>query len=176
VIAGGYDDAETAFTSVAARKFASPSCQQLRALSSRFSGSGCPEAEGTRLSGERVITRADSFHSASTSTSRRTRPLISFGIWKSGVRSQKSEWRRRRLISSQREQNSRCDPYNGSYAFSRTAPRKSGPCGAAEVRSRGSQKLRAERWVLYFSSMADGLSERYRDLLTGSYDCVDRIV
>jgi hypothetical protein len=24
--------------------------------------------------------------------------------------------------------------------------------------------------------MADGLSERYRDLLTGSYDCVDRIV
>src|SRR5436190_22404593 len=66
-----------AFTSGAARKFASPSCQQVRALSSRFSGSGCPEAEGTRLSGERVITRADSFHSASTSTSRRTRPLIS---------------------------------------------------------------------------------------------------
>ena len=24
--------------------------------------------------------------------------------------------------------------------------------------------------------MADGLSERYQDLLTGSYDCVDRIV
>src|SRR5438046_2594379 len=80
VIAGGYDDAVTAFTSVAARKFASPSCQQVRALSSRFSGSGCPEAEGTRLSGERVITRADSFHSASTSTSRRTRPLKSQGI------------------------------------------------------------------------------------------------
>src|SRR6266704_1318481 len=78
MIAGGYDDAETAFTSLAARKFASPSCQQVRALSSRFSGSGCPEAEGTRLSGEPVITRADSFHSASTSTSRRTRPLISF--------------------------------------------------------------------------------------------------
>src|SRR5438094_5390018 len=75
MIAGGSDDAVTAFTSVAARKFASPSCQQVRALSSRFSGSGCPEAEGTRLSGERVITRADSFHSASTSTSRRTRPL-----------------------------------------------------------------------------------------------------
>src|SRR5437899_835077 len=79
MIAGGYDDAVTAFTSVAARKFASPSCQQVRALSSRFSGSGCPEAEGTRLSDERVITRADSFHSASTSTSRRTRPLKSQG-------------------------------------------------------------------------------------------------
>src|SRR5215470_10880811 len=77
MIAGGYDDAETAFTSVAARKFASPSCQQVRALSSRFSGSGCPESEGTRLSGERVITPADSFHSASTSTSRRTHPLKS---------------------------------------------------------------------------------------------------
>src|SRR5881296_1674599 len=75
MIAGGYDDAVTAFTSVAARKFASPSCQQLRALSSRFSGSGCPEAEGTRLSGERVITRADSFHSASTSTSPSDAPL-----------------------------------------------------------------------------------------------------
>src|SRR5437867_12184088 len=79
MIAGGYDDAVTAFTSVAARKFASPSCQQVRALSSRFSGSGCPEAEGTRLSGERVITRADSSHSASTSTSRRTHPLKSQG-------------------------------------------------------------------------------------------------
>src|SRR5436309_15551580 len=77
MIAGGYDDAVTAFTSVAARKFASPSCQQVRALSSRFSESGCPEPEGTRLSGERVITRADSFHSASASTSRRTHALIS---------------------------------------------------------------------------------------------------
>jgi len=28
----------------------------------------------------------------------------------------------------------------------------------------------------YGSGMADGFSERYRDLLTGSYDCVDRIV
>ena len=54
--------------------------QQLRALSSRFSASGCPEPEGTRLSGERVIPRADSFHSASTSTSRRTHPLISLGV------------------------------------------------------------------------------------------------
>ncbi len=96
VIAGGYDDAETAFTSVAARKFASPSCRQLRALSSRFSGSGCPEPEGTRLSGERVITRADSFHSASTSTSLRTRPLISLrDMGVEEVRSQKPEWRRR---------------------------------------------------------------------------------
>src|ERR1700732_1098695 len=64
-----------AFTSVAARKFTSPSCQQVRALSSRFSGSGCSESEGTRLSGERVITRADSFHSASTSTSLSDAPL-----------------------------------------------------------------------------------------------------
>src|SRR5437667_10450915 len=90
-LVGGYDDAVTAFTYVAARKFASPSCQQVRALSSRFSGSGCPEAEGTRLSGEQVITRADSFHSASTSTSRRTRPLISpagYRSKKSGARSQ----------------------------------------------------------------------------------------
>src|SRR5438094_6886783 len=86
-----------AFTGVAARKFASPSCQQVRALSSRFSESGCPEPEGTRLSGERVITRADSFHSASTSTSRRTHPLKSqgeadevslrlFAAWRLGVR------------------------------------------------------------------------------------------
>ena len=55
MIAGGYDDAETAFTSVAARQFASSSCRQLRALSSRFSGSGCPEPEGTRLSGEQRV-------------------------------------------------------------------------------------------------------------------------
>src|SRR5438128_10442420 len=88
MIAGGYDDAVTAFTSVAARKFASPSCQHVKALSSRFSGSGCPESEGTRLSGERVITRADSFHSASTSTSRRTHPLISLRDME--VRSQES--------------------------------------------------------------------------------------
>src|SRR5438046_9190039 len=92
-IACGYDEAVKAFTAVAARKFASPSCQQVRALSSRFSGSGCPESEGTRLSGERVITRADSFHSASTSTSLSDAPLdIPAGLWKSEVRRQKSEW------------------------------------------------------------------------------------
>jgi len=34
VIAGGYDDAVTAFTCVAARKFASPPYRQLEALSS----------------------------------------------------------------------------------------------------------------------------------------------
>ena len=33
-----------------------------------------------------------------------------------------------------------------------------------------------EAVVLYVAVMADGLSERYQDLLTGSYDCVDRIV
>src|SRR5438094_9956669 len=80
-----------AFTGVAARKFASPSCQQVRALSSGFSGSGCPESEGTRLSGERVITRADSFHPASTSTSLSDAPLdisLGYGSQKSGARSQ----------------------------------------------------------------------------------------
>jgi hypothetical protein len=35
--------------------------------------------------------------------------------------------------------------------------------------------LHPERWLVYFP-LVDGLSERYRDLLTGSYDCVDRIV
>ena len=34
----------------------------------------------------------------------------------------------------------------------------------------------SKRWLLYVAIMADGLSERYQDLLTGSYDCVDRIV
>jgi hypothetical protein len=68
VIAGGVNDAETAFTSVAARRFASPSCRQLKALSSRFSDAGCPASEGIRLSGERVITRVDSFQSTSPSS------------------------------------------------------------------------------------------------------------
>jgi len=27
-----------------------------------------------------------------------------------------------------------------------------------------------------FFAMADGLSDHYQDLLTGSYDCVDRII
>ena len=65
MIAGGVDDAVTAFTCVAARRFASPSCRQLKALSSRFSGSDCPVSEGIRLSGERFITRVDSFQSTS---------------------------------------------------------------------------------------------------------------
>ena len=59
-----------------------------------------------------------------------------------------------------------------SYAFSRTAPRKSGPwrgsmqwtiCGDHEV----SVTLR---------SMPDQLSTLYSGLLEGSYDCVDRVV
>jgi hypothetical protein len=46
-------------------------------------------------------------------------------------------------------------------------PEPVAPFGAAVVaRVRG----------FYGSGMADGFSERYRDLLTGSYDCVDRIV
>src|SRR5579863_3288595 len=68
MIAGGVDDADTAFTSVAARRFASPSCRHLKALSSRFSAASCPATEGTRLSGERVITRVDSFQSTSPSS------------------------------------------------------------------------------------------------------------
>src|ERR1700678_2617660 len=68
MIAGGVNDAETAFTSVAARRFASPSCRQLKALSSRFSDAGCPAPKGIRLSGERVITRVDSFQSTSPSS------------------------------------------------------------------------------------------------------------
>src|ERR1700684_1890990 len=68
MIAGGVTDAETAFTSVAARRFASPSCRQSKALSSRFSDAGCPASKGIRLSGERVITRVDSFQSTSPSS------------------------------------------------------------------------------------------------------------
>src|SRR6058998_3682104 len=40
----------------------------MKALSSRFSTAGCPATEETRLSGERVITRADSFQSTSPSS------------------------------------------------------------------------------------------------------------
>src|SRR6516164_9803034 len=57
-----------ALTSVAARRLALPSCRRLKALSSRFSDSGCPGSEGIRLSGERVITRVDSFQSTSPSS------------------------------------------------------------------------------------------------------------
>ena len=49
-------------------------------------------------------------------------------------------------------------------------PQKS---GVEEARR---QKLRPERWLRYFLPRADGWSERYQDLLTGSYDGVDRIV
>ena len=48
-----------------------------------------------------------------------------------------------------------------SYASSGTPPRRSGPDGAVRF---------------YPALMADELSQRYRDLLDGSYDCVDRIV
>jgi hypothetical protein len=40
----------------------------MKALSSRFSTAGCPAAEETKLSGERVITRVDSFQSTSPSS------------------------------------------------------------------------------------------------------------
>jgi hypothetical protein len=48
---GSANDAETTFTSVAARGFASPSCRQLKALSSRFSDAGCPATEGDQAIG-----------------------------------------------------------------------------------------------------------------------------
>src|SRR5450432_3926689 len=40
----------------------------MKASSSRFSAAGCPATEETRLSGERVITRVDSFQSTSPSS------------------------------------------------------------------------------------------------------------
>src|SRR4051812_34326089 len=40
----------------------------MKALSSRFSDANCSTSEGIRLSGERVITRVDSFHSTSPSS------------------------------------------------------------------------------------------------------------
>src|SRR5262249_28593303 len=39
-----------------------------------------------------------------------------------------------------------------------------------------SQLHRMVAWRYFCRAMADGLSELYQDLLTGSYDCVDRIV
>jgi hypothetical protein len=66
LMAGGGNDAETTFTAVAARRFASPSCRLSKALSSRFSVAGCPAPEGIRLSGERVISRVGSFQSTSS--------------------------------------------------------------------------------------------------------------
>src|SRR4029077_1463874 len=53
------------------------------------------------------------------------------------------------------------------YAFSQTELRKSGPCGAGRRGRQPSYNV---------PRMTDGLSTLYRDLLGGSYDCVDRIV
>ena len=53
------------------------------------------------------------------------------------------------------------------YAFSQTAAAKKGPL-------RGSLKSRPTVSTVPF--MGDGLSTLYQDLLSGSYDCVDRIV
>ena len=53
------------------------------------------------------------------------------------------------------------------YAFSQTAAAKKGPL-------RGS--LRQDPTVSTVPFMSDGLSTLYQDLLSGSYDCVDRIV
>src|SRR5664279_2929365 len=58
-------------------------------------------------------------------------------------------------------------PVVASYARSGTSPGTGGPFGAALVPVGGSS---------YGRRMVDDFSERYGDLLTGSYDCVDRIV
>jgi hypothetical protein len=55
----------------------------------------------------------------------------------------------------------------------KVAPAGPQKLGVEEARS---QQLRPERWLRNSLPMADGLSELYRDLLTGNYDCVDRIV
>ncbi len=76
-----------------------------------------------------------------------------------------------------------------SYAFPQTPLWKSGPCGAVPPRQGvatgqcclGSRYARL-RWISVFDAtpgkrvMSDGLSELYQELLSGSYDCVDRIV
>jgi hypothetical protein len=64
------------------------------------------------------------------------------------------------------------------YAFSQSVLRKSGPCGAAEGQELRSQNPFESGYIVlvFLPFMADGLSDLYRDLLTGSYDCVDRIV
>jgi len=68
-------------------------------------------------------------------------------------------------------------PITATRLFRGVCREKVAPAGAAEVsRGRRSQKLHPERWLLYFLPMADDLSGRYRGLLTGSYDCVDRMV
>src|SRR5207247_9690924 len=63
------------------------------------------------------------------------------------------------------------------YALSQTALRKSGPSGSPL--SAVCDKARC--WqvaglVCSLSAMADQLSDLYRDLLDGTYDCVDRLV
>jgi hypothetical protein len=65
-----------------------------------------------------------------------------------------------------------------NYAFSQIGLRKSGPSGSRGGRSEASQNEVAQVSVMavVFHSMADGLSDLYKDLLTGSYDCIDRIV
>src|SRR5882724_418762 len=59
-----------------------------------------------------------------------------------------------------------------NYAFSRTTPRKSGPCGAALSLA----VAVTAGWQLRCEDMPDQLSTLYSGLLEGSYDCVDRVV
>ena len=75
LLAGGVNDAESAFTGVAARAFASPPSLQSEALSFHSSGGNCSSPDGIRLSGERVISRAKNFHLASSTRHHRTYPL-----------------------------------------------------------------------------------------------------
>ena len=52
------------------------------------------------------------------------------------------------------------------YVFSRTPPRKNGPCRATSL----------QVFVILRDMWTDELSKQYADLLDGSYNCVDRIV
>ena len=54
------------------------------------------------------------------------------------------------------------------YAPSGTSPGRSGPCGAVRLTWGATES--------YGRRVADDFAERYGNLLTGSYDCVDRIV
>src|SRR5208282_5581420 len=90
--------------------------------------------------------------------------------------------------ASKRKQNTRRKPDNG-LRFSPDGAVEKWPCGAVPRRqgvatgqhSPGSRYARLQ-WRSVFGTtpgeqvMSDGLSKLYHELLSGSYDCVDRIV
>jgi hypothetical protein len=53
---------------------------------------------------------------------------------------------------------------------------KKWPFGQQKSGARQNVVALADGISVVFRPMADGLSDLYQDLLTGSYDCVDRIV